>query len=71
MAHVLINKGDRFVCIKTYIMEDGSKMYKKGKSYTSEVDNCITDEEGDVNHIMGSSDVTLNEFTKHFYQIKN
>lgn len=45
-----IKKGDTFMCIQDVIMEDGSLVYKKGNTYISEIDGCITDEEKDANH---------------------
>jgi hypothetical protein len=43
-------------------MEDGEAAYKRGKIYLSEVRDCITDEELDVNHYMDN----LVDFFEHF-----
>ena len=56
-----IEKGDKFKCIKTYKMEDGEVAYIKGKIYLSELKDCITDEQLDVNHYMDN----LVEFFEH------
>ena len=45
-----IKKGDVFICIKTVKMDDGEIAYSKGAVYTSEQDNCITDNQGDTEH---------------------
>ena len=45
-----IHKGDVFECIEHVVMEDGSVAYIKGKTYASEKDGCITDENHDENH---------------------
>ena len=46
----MIKKGDKFRCIKTLIFASSNLWYQKGKIYTSEMDGCITDEEGDIDH---------------------
>ena len=51
-----IEKGDMFLCIKNYIMDDYSTDYIKGNIYTSEIDNCITDDDGDTKHEMSNQD---------------
>lgn len=47
-----IKKGDKFKCIKDVIMNENSKdiAYVKGKIYTSEEDECITDDRGNIHH---------------------
>jgi hypothetical protein len=46
-----IKKGDKFICIRTVVMEDdGEKAYKKGFVYCSESDWNITDHQHDVTH---------------------
>ena len=46
-----IKKGDRFLCIKDVRMEDDNRLvYSEGEVYESEVDKCITNDEGDINH---------------------
>ena len=45
-----IREGDVFACIEHVVMEDGSVSYIKGKTYVSEKDGCITDENHDENH---------------------
>ena len=46
----MIKKGDKFRCIKTLIYDNSDLWYQKGKIYTSEMDGCITDEDGDIDH---------------------
>lgn len=45
-----IRKGDRFVCVKSVVMEDGEIAYNEGFVYTSERDGCITDAKGIKDH---------------------
>lgn len=56
-----IKKGDKFLCIKDGVMSDGSIVYYKGEFYKSEIDECITDRNGDDKHFWGSVD---NEYFK-------
>lgn len=46
----MIKKGDKFRCIKTLIYANSDFWYQKGKIYTSDMDGCITDEDGDIDH---------------------
>ena len=48
-----IKKGDRFLCLENYIMDDDRIAYTKGKTYFSELDGKITDNEFEVWHEMG------------------
>lgn len=46
-----IKKGDRFLCIKEVVMiPTESIAYRKGKIYTSENDDCITNDKGNKHH---------------------
>ena len=45
----MIKKGDKFRCIKTLIYAN-SVWYQKGRVYQSDMDGCITDEDGDIDH---------------------
>ena len=47
-----IKKGDKFLCLNDYLMEDETVAYSKNKEYLSEVNKCITDNSGDVFHRM-------------------
>jgi hypothetical protein len=40
-----INKGDKFICVKKFVIECGSITYKKGFKYYSYMDGYITNEE--------------------------
>ena len=43
----MIKKGDKFRCIKTLIYANSDLWYQKGKIYQSDMNGCITDEDGD------------------------
>ena len=45
-----IRKGDVFECIQHVVMDDGEVLYRKGKAYASEIDDCITNEQHDEKH---------------------
>ena len=47
-----IKKGDKFLCLEDYIMDDDRIAYTKGKVYKSELDNRITDDDFDIQHEM-------------------
>ena len=47
-----IKKGDRFLCLEDYIMDDARIAYTKGNVYKSELDNRITDDDFDIQHEM-------------------
>ena len=51
-----IKKGDRFLCLEDYIMDDDRIAYTKGKVYKSELDNRITDDDFDIQHEMQGQD---------------
>jgi hypothetical protein len=57
-----IRKGDKFLCLKDYIMDDGSVAYVEGKTYTSEKDDHIEDEDCTVEHNMADQ----NDFFEYF-----
>jgi hypothetical protein len=46
----MIKKGDKFRCIKTLIYANSDLWYQKGRVYQSDMDGCITDEDGDIDH---------------------
>lgn len=48
----MIKKGDKFRCIKTVAMDHNPNdiAYYQGNIYTSEKDDCITDEQGSKRH---------------------
>ena len=52
----MIKKGDKFRCIKTMQIGNFDPWYLQGKIYTSELDGCITDEEGDIDNEIGRED---------------
>lgn len=56
-----IIKGDKFICTKNFVMDNGDVVYTKGKSYVSEVNSCITNNSGNRNH-MHSEDGDLYKF---------
>jgi hypothetical protein len=51
-----IIKGDKFLCLENYIMDNGTIAYTKGIVYESEIDNCITDNQKDKTHQMDNQD---------------
>jgi hypothetical protein len=51
-----IEKGDRFLCLGNYVMDDDRIAYTKGKVYKSELDNSITDDDFDDTHRMDGQD---------------
>ena len=65
MKEYKIKKGDRFLCIKKYKMEDGEIAYIKGKEYLSEGNTYLTDEQGDYFHKMEDQ----SNFFEHFQLI--
>jgi hypothetical protein len=62
-----IKKGDRFLCLENYIMDDDRVAYTKGKTYLSDLDNKITDDEFDVMHEMNGQD----DFFEYFYFVRS
>lgn len=59
-----IVEGDKFLCLKDFIMDDGEISYDKNNVYISHNDGCITDNEGDTTH--GMED--LPDFFEHFIE---
>ena len=57
-----INVGDKFLCLKDFVMDDGEVAYVVGVVYTSELPNCITDSEGECYHFMNN----IEDFFEHF-----
>ena len=57
-----IEKGDKFLCIKDYIMDDDSIAYTEGKDYVSESDGNLTDNQNSKLHAMNNED----DFFEHF-----
>jgi hypothetical protein len=62
-----IEKGDRFLCLEDYEMEDGRVLYTKGNIYRSDADHRITDNENDIDHRMYG----LDDFFEYFKYINN
>ena len=46
-----IEKGDIFRCTNHVVMSNGEVAYIKGRTYTSEKDGCITDEQKNCDHV--------------------
>lgn len=63
MKYYVIEKGDVFLCIKDFVMDDGDIAYKSGKTYKSEKHNCITDESRHYNHVMSDIPDFFDYFT--------
>lgn len=51
-----IKKGDKYLCLEDYIMDDDRVAYTQGKVYKSELDNRITDNDFDIMHEMQGQD---------------
>lgn len=51
-----IKKGDKFLCLEDYVMEEGEIAYTKDVIYLSELDDKITDNQLDVDHGMYGQD---------------
>jgi len=64
-----IKKGDKFVCIKDYVMEDGVIEFSKGVEYLSEKDGCLTDDHGDPDHQM-NLEINFFDFFTHTDKFK-
>ena len=62
-----IKKGDKFLCLQDYIMDDERIAYTKGKEYFSEINNRITDDELDKLHEMNGQD----DFFEYFKFLGN
>ena len=52
MSKYKIKKGNMFLCLEDYIMDDDRIAYTKGNVYKSELDNRITDDDFDIQHEM-------------------
>jgi hypothetical protein len=62
-----IKKGQKFKCVKDYVMRGGQIAYKADKNYKSEIDYCLTDEQGTKKHGMNLNDY----FYEHFELIES
>lgn len=51
-----IEKGDKFLCLSDYMMNDDTIAYTGGNVYLSESDDCITDDSLDSKHRMDGQD---------------
>lgn len=62
-----IKKGDAFLCVKDFVMQDGTIAFKKGVIYFSEQNKCLTNTWGQKEHYMDTCDI----FTDHFKDPKS
>ena len=62
-----IKKGSIWLCIKDVVMDTNILEYKKGNTYHSEQDDCITDESGCIHH----SWKNINYLDKYFIKATN
>lgn len=60
-----IRKGDKFLCVKEL------KYYTIGKTYISEIDNCITDDEGYKDHLWDERPFDLLRWTDCFKKVED
>ena len=62
-----IKKGQKFLCKETAVMNHtGEMVYIKGKTYTSELDGCLTNEDGSFGHSWDWD----TDFCRHFELIE-
>jgi hypothetical protein len=61
-----IKKGQKFKCIKDYVMNSGQIAYKAGKNYKSDFNGCLTDEQSKKHGMSLSTD-----FYEHFELIES
>ena len=59
--------GHRFLCLKDVVFGSSDIMYKAGKVYMSEVEGCITNEEGNRMHEWIENDYDI--YWKQFFNI--
>ena len=64
-----IRKGDVFECIQHVVMDDGEVLYRKGRAYASEIDDCITDEQHDESHRWSIEDEAEDNWWHYFKRI--
>jgi hypothetical protein len=60
-----IKQGDKFLCIKDFVMKGGQVAYTKGKVYLSEMRDALTDNEDDTLHDMSE----LEDFFEYFERV--
>jgi len=68
----MIKKGDKYLCVKDYVMDCGRIDYTKEQLYLSEQKGCITDNEDCKSHFIHNSDldeyfIKLNEYNTMTY----
>ena len=61
-----IKERDKFLCVKEVEMDTGFIEYRKGKVYTSENDDCITNDKGNKHHLWSDE----SELKLHFEKIE-
>lgn len=71
--NVKIKKGDKFKCIKDFIMEEGNIAYIKNKEYISDKDGNLPDEELSEHymHYYIENGDDPNEFWEHFEKVES
>lgn len=67
----MIKKGDKFKCIKSVMMDNNPKnvAYTEGLLYTSESDDCITDNQGNKYHYWKYN--CIKEYFEKVYTLSN
>jgi hypothetical protein len=61
-----IKKGQKFKCVKDYVMNSGQIAYKAGKNYKSDFAGCLTDDQSKKHGMSLSTD-----FYEHFELIES
>ncbi len=64
-----IKKGDKFLCTKDYIMDDGEKAFTEGKTYKSKRKGCIKNNNNDENHDMRGDGSEPNDAVHYFIKL--
>jgi hypothetical protein len=62
----MIKAGDKFKCIKDVVLYESEMNYIKGKTYTSDIDGCITNEKGQKDYWWSP---VPEEFAEHFERV--
>jgi hypothetical protein len=66
----MVKEGDKFICIKTVEMEEtGEEAYTKDKIYICEIENCLTDNQGAIEHyVIENMGKGSDRFLKEYFE---
>lgn len=65
MKEYQIIKGEKYICLKDWVMEDGWTAFIKGKVYNSHQNGCLINRNEEVHKMYGQDD-----FLEHFEKLK-